>query len=149
VSIHPRPWNLIDTHSEQRIVQYLRIAKMPPLFAGFLIASIHFTIFFFLFDSPPFVCSSPSLLSAFPLVPTSVLIVLPVISDVVSLLFEVLRINEDFFVVFVSSCGYGLAGGLLFSRQLPYRVLGLILIGSAILVGSYLIWMAIGTGCGA
>jgi hypothetical protein len=124
------------------------LPKRLSLFVGVLIASIHFTIFFFLLDSRPFICSSPSLLSAFPLAPTHVLVALPIASDIASLLLQVLRINEDFFVVFVSSCGYGLAGGLLVSRQRTYRIVGLILIGSSILVGFYLIWMAIGTGCG-
>lgn len=125
------------------------LPKQLSLFAGVLIASIHFMVFFFWFDSPPSICSDPSLLSAFPLVPTYILNVLPIVSDAVYILLDALRIDQDFFVVFVSSCGYGLAGGLLFSRQLRYRVVGLILIGSAILIGFYVIGMAIGTGCGA
>jgi hypothetical protein len=67
----------------------------------------------------------------------------------VSILLNVLRINEDFILVFISSCGYGLAGGLLVSRQIAHRVIGLSLIGILILAGFYSILMAIGTGCGA
>jgi hypothetical protein len=73
----------------------------------------------------------------------------PFVAEVVSILLNVLRINEDFILVFISSCGYGLAGGLLVSRQIAHRVIGLSLIGILILAGFYSILMAIGTGCGA
>jgi len=120
-----------------------------PLFIGFLIASIHFTIFFLLFDSPPTVCSGSSFLSAFPLAPTYVLIVLPIVPDVLGIMSDLLRIDSDFFTVFASSCFYGLAGGLLVSTKVAYRWIGLTLIGISILTGLFSILVAIGTGCGA
>jgi hypothetical protein len=58
-----------------------------PLFVGVLIASIHFTMFFIWFDSPPAVCSGP-LLSAFPLAPTYLLIALPIVPDLLGIMIE-------------------------------------------------------------
>jgi hypothetical protein len=122
--------------------------KRLPLFAGLLIASIHFTIFFIWFDSPPVVCSGP-LLSAFPLAPTYVLTALPIVPDVLGIIIDLLRIDWNFFAVFASSCFYGLAGGLLVSTKTSYRLIGLILVGISILAGFVSILVAIGTGCGA
>jgi hypothetical protein len=124
--------------------------RLPlPLLVGFLIASIHFTIYFIWFDSPPFVCSGSSLLSAFPLAPTYVLMVLPIVSDFLGIIIELFRINWDLFAVFASSCFYGLAAGLLVSRRITYRLTGLTLMSISILAGFFSILAAIGTGCGA
>jgi hypothetical protein len=120
-----------------------------PIVAGFLTASIHFIIFFFLFDSPPTICSGSSFLSAFPLAPTYVLLVLPIIPDALGIIINLLNIDSDFAVVFASSCFYGLAGGLLVSRKLTYRSIGLTLVGTSFLIGFFSILVAIGTGCGA
>jgi hypothetical protein len=123
--------------------------RLPlPLFVGFLIASVHFTIFFIWFDSPPAVCSGP-LLSAFPLAPTYLLIVLPIVPDLLSIIIDLLRIDWNLFAVFASSCFYGLAGGLLVSTKIIYRLIGLTFIGISILAGFFSILEAIGTGCGA
>ena len=122
--------------------------KHLPLFVGVLIASIHFTIFFIWFDSPPAVCSGP-LLSAFPLAPAYLLIVLPIVQDVLGIIIDLLRIDWNLFAVFASSCFYGLAGGLLISTKITYRLIGLTLIGISILTGFFLILAAIATGCGA
>jgi len=62
---------------------------------------------------------------------------------------DLFRIDSDFFAVFASSCFYGLAGGLLVSRQITYRLIGLALMGISILAGFFSILIAIGTGCGA
>ena len=124
--------------------------RLPlPLLAGFLIASVHFTIFFIWFDSPPFVCSGSSLLSAFPLAPTYLLTVLPIVADLLGISLELLRIDWNLFAVFASSCFYGLAGGLLFSTKINYRLAGLTLMGISIVTGFVSILVAIGTGCGA
>jgi hypothetical protein len=120
-----------------------------PLLVGCLIASIHFTVFFILFDYPPFVCSGSSLLSAFPLGPTYVLIVLPIVSDLLEIIIDLLRIDSDLFAVLASSCVYGFAGGLLVSRKITYRLIGLALICLSILAGFFSILVAMGTGCGA
>jgi hypothetical protein len=120
-----------------------------PLLVGFLIASLHFTIFFIWFDSPPFVCSGSSLLSAFPLAPTYLFIVLPIVSDLLGISLELLRIDWNLFAVFASSCFYGLASGLLVSTKINYKLAGLTLMGISILAGFVSILVAIGTGCGA
>ena len=125
------------------------LPKRFPLFVGVLIAIIHFTIFFIWFDSPPAVCSGSSLLSAFPLAPTYVLIVLPIVPVLLGIIIDLLRIDWNLLAVFVSSCYYGLAGGLLVSTKITDRWIGLTLIGISILAGVFSIWVAIGTGCGA
>jgi hypothetical protein len=119
-----------------------------PLFVGVLIASILFTMFFIWFDSPPAVCSGP-LLSAFPLAPTYLLIALPIVADLLGIMIHLLRIDWNLFAVFASSCFYGLAGGLLVSRKINYRLIGLTLIGISMLAGFASILVAIGTGCDA
>lgn len=124
------------------------LPKRLPLFVGVLIACIHFTIFFIWFDSPPAVCSGP-LLSAFPLAPTYLLIVLPIVPDLLGIIIDLLRIDWNLFAVFASSCFYGFASGLLVSRKMSYRSIGLTLIGISILAGVFSILVAIGTGCGA
>jgi len=124
--------------------------RLPlPLLVGFLIAGIHFTIFFVLFESPPSVCSGSSLLSAFPLAPTYLLIVVPIVPDLLEIIIDLLRINSDLFAVFASSCFYGLAGSLLVSRKITHRLIGLTLAGISVLAGFFSILVAIGTGCGA
>jgi hypothetical protein len=127
----------------------LSIRRHLPLLVGLLIASIHFTIFFIWFDSPPFVCSGSSLLSAFPLAPTYLLTVLPIVSNLLGISLELLRIDWNLFAVFASSCFYGLAGGLLVSTKINYRLAGLTLMGISILAGVVSVLVAIGTGCGA
>jgi hypothetical protein len=124
------------------------LPKRLSLFVGVLIASIHFTMFFIWFDSPPAVCSG-SLLGAFPLAPTYLLFVLPIVPDLLGIMVDLLRIDWNLFAVFASSCFYGLAGGLLVSVKKTYRWIGLTLIGISILTGFVSILVAIGTGCGA
>jgi hypothetical protein len=124
------------------------LPKRLPLFVGVLIASIHFTLFFIWLDTPPAVCSGP-LLSAFPLAPTYLLIVLPIVPALLGIIVDLLNIDWNLFAVFASSCFYGLAGGFLVCTKINYRLIGLTFIGISILAGLFSILEAIGTGCGA
>jgi hypothetical protein len=132
------------------VLELLNFLKRLTVLTGIAVASIHFTIFAFLFESPPFICSGSNLLTAIPFAPTYFLSFLPIISDLLYNIANSFRIEDNFLAIFVSSCYYGLASGLLVSRQIKYRLIGLALICISILFGLvYYIYAVLFAGCGA
>lgn len=121
-----------------------------PLIIGFSIASVHFLLSYFLLEPSTFICSNSrwSLLATFFMIPGWGIGALPFISSLLDILTNI-RIDEFYLRVFISSSYYGYASSFLVKQQKYDLLIGIILLSIPILFGSFLIFGAIATGCGA
>ena len=128
----------------------LHFLKRPPVVAGMIVASLHFVLFSFLFMPSFSLCASPLLLLPFSIAPVYVLRSIPFVDEVLAILGTSLRIKDALLLVFVSSCYYGCACGLVLSRQLSMRLVGGTLLSIALLSGcAFIIAARTVGGCGA
>jgi hypothetical protein len=121
-----------------------------PLLIGGGVVIIHFGLSYFLLEPGTFICSnsSMSVLSPFFITPGWVISKLPIISSIIYVL-TLIKINDYYLVILISSCYYGYASSLVVTRRKHYPLIGIILLTITLLFECFIIYGAIATGCDA
>jgi hypothetical protein len=132
-----------QAEGDTRILKFQKFLKRPATRTGIVVAVIHFTLFAILLEP----LSSYCLTNTLPLGPSYFLIFVPIVSDLLTMIAGFMR-SDEYFMVFISSCYYGLAIGWMVSAQKKYKVTGIILISIAIFAGFVVLLFFLATGCG-
>ena len=124
--------------------------SLVPLLLGFSIACTHFLVSYILFDPSTHTCSNSrwSLISTFFMTPSWAISALPFVSRLFEFLINV-KMDKFYLFVLVSSSYYGYSSSLLMRGQKYNLEIGIILLLAPILLGCFIIFGAIATGCGA
>lgn len=118
-----------------------------PLLIGFMVASIHFVSSYFLIELPLTGLCAPNMLYVFLMAPW-IIGELPIISSLIDML-TIIRVNEFYLLVLISSCYYGCASVFLVSKQKYHLLIGITLFSISILLVSFYYFAVLATGCGA